>query len=252
MVDMGIARPRPQHATHYEQAKRDLEALARSLADSGERKLPAEDRLAAEIGFSRPTVRSALLALQMEGKVLRLHGVGTFINHHALDIQANLAEDLPFLEVIERVGYEARLDIVRLAEEALPAPIIDRLGDLESDRGIVIDRLFRASGVPAVLSRDYVPVQHLATPASDLTAERSTFAFFRRWAGHTIRYSVAQIRALAAPDHVADALELPPGEPVLMLDHHHIDPEDRAIGATEAYVRDDIIGFAVVRTGSGL
>jgi GntR family transcriptional regulator len=245
-------RRRASHETHYEQAKQALEDLAVELAKLGKTRLPAEDRLADEIGFSRPTVRSALLAMQMEGKVLRLHGVGTFINRHVFDIKANVAEDLPFLEVIERLGYEASLDIVRLADEPIPASIARRCGVPDERHGIVIDRLFRASGKPAVLSRDYVPSSFLVAPVAELTAERSTFCFLRRWSGRPIRYSVAEIRALAAPEHVATPLELAAGDAVLLLDHLHIDENDEVVGITQAYVNDDIVGFSVVRSGADL
>lgn len=245
-------RRRARPTSHYEQAKRAVEDLATELVEAGENRLPAEDRLAEETGFSRPTIRSALLALQMEGKVLRLHGVGTFVNRHALGIEANLAEDIPFLEVIERLGYEASLDIVNLTEEPLPPHVLSRLGRTMPAMGVVIDRLFRASGEPAVVSRDYIPVDHLATPTRDLTAEGSTFAFLHRWTGHSVRYSVAQIRSLVPPEGVANILAVTDGKPVLLLDHLHIDERDEAVGVTEAYVRDDLIDFAVVRTGSDM
>lgn len=244
-----VQRRRPAYDTHYEQAKQDLEALAAKLAAQGESRLPAEDRLADEIGFSRPTVRSALLAMQMEGKVLRLHGVGTFINRHALAIRANLAEDLPFMQVLENLGYEPELDILRLAQERLPDDVLERCGDPASPDGVIVDRVFRASGRPAVLSRDHVPLERLLVPARELSAERSTFAFMRRWSGRTIRYSVAAIRAIAAPPEVATALELDEGAPVLLLDHQHIDQDDQALCVTRSYLRDGLIDFSMVRTG---
>lgn len=248
----GVSRRRPTYETHYEQAKRDLEALALRLAAGGRSRLPPEDQLADEIGFSRPTVRSALLALQMEGKVLRRHGVGTFINHHALGIRANLAEDLPFLEVIERLGFESSLEIVRLAEEPFTDRVQERIGSSGASTGVVIDRLFRASARPAVLSRDYVPTAILTAPMADLTAEHSTFAFIRRWTQRVVRYSVTSIRSLAVDDHVARALGLAPGTPVLMLDHQHIDDHESVVGVTEAFVNDDLIPFSVVRSGTEL
>ncbi|MCC5948362.1 MAG: GntR family transcriptional regulator [Nitriliruptoraceae bacterium] len=243
------SRRRSAYDTHYEQAKQDLEALAAKLAAAGEARLPAEDRLAEEIGFSRPTVRSALLAMQKEGKVLRLHGVGTFINRHALDIRANLAEDLPFLQVIENLGFEPSFDIVRLAQDRLPDEVAARCGAPTSSDGLIIAPVLRASGRAAVLSPDHIPLDNIHAPVQELTAERSTFAFMRRWTGQTIRYSVARIRAIIAPADVEAALGLPASSPVLLLDHQHIDGNDRELGVTHSYIRDGIIDFSMVRTG---
>jgi GntR family transcriptional regulator len=239
-------------ATHYEQARRALEGRAVALAERGVARLPAEDQLAEDLGFSRPTIRSALLAMQLEGKVARRHGIGTFINRHALAIRANLAEDLPFLEVIERLGESATLEIARLASEPLAETVTDRLGLPQAEEGVVIDRLFRASGRPVVFSRDHVPARLLHTPVTELTAGSSTFAFLGDWTGRTIRYSVAAIHAVAAPAHVATSLEIPFGSPVLVLNHLHIDEGDEPVGVTEAYVRDGDVEFSVVRTGPDL
>ena len=243
------ARPkRPNHTSHFDQAKRALETLAARRASEGVSRLPAEDRLARETGFSRPTVRSALLALQKEGKVLRQHGVGTFVNRHALGIRANLADDQSFLSVIKGAGYEPYLDIVRLAREPLPDRLVAKAGVPAGTDGIIIDRLFRASGEPAVLSRDHIPIEHLGVDASEVSAERSTFAFVRRWTPHHVRYSVASIYATEVSQHAADLLNLEVGTAVLAMDHLHIDERDEVIGITEAFVRNDLVRFSVVRT----
>ncbi len=239
---------RPNHRSHFERAKLALEELALRRAAEGSSRLPAEDRLAEETGFSRPTVRSALLALQKEGKVLRQHGVGTFINRHALGIRANLAEDQPFLSVIEQLGYEPTLDIVGLAETPLPDDISARCGLPEGADTIAIDRLFSASDTPAVVSRDYVPTHHLGVPVTEVSAERSTFAFIRRWTPYEVRYSVATLYATDARDDVATMLGVEPGTAVLTMEHRHIDERDEVVGVTVAHVRNDLIRFSIVRT----
>lgn len=246
------SRPRPNHASHFDQARAALEDLAQRRAAAGINRLPSEDHLAVEIGFSRPTVRSALLALQKEGKVLRQHGVGTFINRHALGIKANLTEDQSFLSVIEQMGYEAYLDVVALVEEKLPDDIAERADHGPGTPGIVIDRLFRASGEPAVLSRDHIPTHHLAVDVDAVSAERSIFAFVRRWTPHEIRYSVATIFATDAEGRIAELLGIDPGTAVLGMEHCHIDEREEVIGITQAYVRNDLIRFSVVRSNPDL
>lgn len=234
------------HRSHFERAKLALEQLALEQAMTGASRLPAEDRLAEAIGFSRPTVRSALLALQKEGKVFRQHGVGTFINRHALQIRANLAEDQSYLTVIEQLGYEPDLHIAGLSEAPLPDDLAKRAG-LPPGAAVTIDRIFSASQVPAVVARDYVPTRHIGVPATDVSAERSTVAFVRRWTPHELRYSVASLAASPAPDHVATLLRVDPGSPLLVIEHHHFDERDEIVAATLAYVHE-LIRFSIVRT----
>lgn len=251
MFDSSDQRPTTR-ATHFDRAKQELEVLAQHLAALGESRLPAEDQLAAETGFSRPTIRSALLALQKEGKVLRQHGVGTFINRHALRIRANLAEASSFLSVIEELGYEPYHDIVRVADEPLPDHVAEHLAVDDGASGVVIDRLFRASDEPGILSRDYVPAQHLRVPASEVSPETSALAFVRRWTAHHVRYSVSTLRAAGVSGRAANLLNVEEGTPVLAMQNVHIDERDEAIGLTEAYVRNDLIHFTVVRTNPGI
>jgi len=272
-------RGRPRE-THYQQALEGLQRLLTQLAERGETRLPPEDQLAATLGFSRPTVRSALLALQTQGKVHRVHGLGTFINRHTLRMGANLAEDRPFLDVIAGLDHAATVEILRIAVEPLDPSVIARLasdpatgpdGTAPSGRngragtaarpgersGVVIERLFRASGVPAVLSRDLLPTDRMrvaprAIDPERLDAGRSTFAFLLASAGVQVRYSVARIRAVGASEHVAAALDVALGTPVLLLDHLHIDGEDRPVAVTEAYIDQDVVPFSQVRTAGEL
>lgn len=240
--------------THFGQARTGLEHLIDELLDNDEPRLPPEDQLAEILGFSRPTIRSALLSLQAEGKVHRVHGLGTFINRHAVRTEppsANLAEDRPFLDVITSLGHDASVEILALTIEPLAPVVLERLAASASDTGgVVIERLFRASGRPAVYSRDLVPLSRIVAPHELLDAARSTFAFLADAAGERVRYSVARLRAEAATDRVADALGLVAGTPVLALDHLHIDTEDRPLAVTEAFLNQDVVPFSQVR-GSG-
>lgn len=275
----GDLRARPRE-THYQQALEGLQKLLERLALSGETRLPPEDQLADRLGFSRPTIRSALLALQTQGKVHRVHGLGTFINRHTLQMGANLAEDRPFLDVIAGLGREATVEILRIAIEPLEPSVAARLaagseaatgepvraghngrtGSAQRSAvrtGVVIERLFRASGVPAVFSRDLLPTDHMTVASSSIDVERldagrSTFAFLAASAGVEVRYSVARIRAVGATEHIASALRVTTGTPVLLLDHLHIDGEDRPVAVTEAYIDQDVVPFSQVRTAGEL
>lgn len=244
--------PRARVPTHFERAKEDLLDLVARLGEQGASRLPAESQLSQELGFSRPTVRSALLALEIEGKLQRLHGVGTFINRHALGITANLAEDQPFMTLLERLGYEASADILSVETQPLTAERAVVLDAPEGEPACVITRVYRASGEPAVLSRDYVPLRMIKASLSDISPERSTFAFIERWCGRKIRYSVTKIRPTAPGPPTTDLLDLPVESPLLLLDHLHIDNDEEAVCTTEAFVNDDYIVFTVVRTETDL
>lgn len=236
--------------THHVQAKRALGGLIAQLTEDGETRLPAEDQLSRDLRFSRPTIRSALLSLQKEGKIQRLHGRGTFINRHALSIRANLAEDRPFLSLLESLGHEARVRNLSIGEVELAEPEWQRLELGQPDTACEVRRVFEGSGRPAAYTVDHVPMRFLEADIGEVDGRRSTFEFVRRWTSRPVRYSVAEFCPVTVDEGIAEVLEVPVGAAVLLLDHLHIDEYDRPVAVTRAYLNDELIHFSSVRAYS--
>lgn len=240
----GQSAPR---GSYHSQAKHALDELIQKLTADDVRRLPAEDELSEQLRYSRPTVRSALLSLQKEGKIQRLHGVGSFINRHAVGMQANLGEDRPFMSLIASLGHTPSLRTLSMGEVSIPQPQLDRLELTSNQSAWQIRRVFEASSRPAVHSIDLVPVTALTGPQDDLTPGESTFEFVRLWTNSAVRYSVVDICAEAADAEVSTALGVNPGTPLILLDHLHVDGDDNPVALTRAYLNDEILRFSMVR-----
>lgn len=212
------------------------------------RKLPSEDDLATTLGCSRATVRSALILLQKEGKVRRVHGSGTFVNSHACSVKANVSEDLPFLDVLERLGYEPEQRTIDVAVGQLSRASCEVLRVASGTKGWRVERIFLASGRPAVLSTDSVPLRAGDDGRDVIRPERSTFSMVENYTGHTVSYSVAKIVPTIATGHVAEALDVASGTATLLLRHTHVDDNEQVVAATDAYINSDLVSFSVVRT----
>lgn len=231
----------------YRDVKERLHALAGALAGRDERRMPAEEVLGTVLGVSRPTVRSALLALEKEGVVQRLHGRGTFINRHALGIRANLAIDRPFVDVIADLGDDPSVRNLVVERTGLPADIAEALDEPVGAEACRVERVFEASGEPAVYSVDWVPWRLLHTDAP-IDGEQSVFALVERHTHHRIGYSVAEIVPVQADARVAGALGIDAGQAVVLLAHTHLDDRDRPVATTHAYLHDGRLRFSIVRT----
>jgi GntR family transcriptional regulator len=234
------------HRDTYRDVKLRVRQLVEQLVDRGERRLPAEEQLSALLGVSRPTVRSALLSLQKDGLLQRSHGRGTFINRHAVRLGNNLADDRPFVDIIQELGHEPAVTTWRRGVRPIPADIAGRLDRPADAEVLVLERLFMASGVPAVYAVDHVPRELL--PDLDAPGESSVFAFLEHHAGRTVRYSVADIVPVVGDDGVAAHLQVPVGTPVLLLLHTHIDDYDEPVAVTRAFINPAVMPFSVVRT----
>lgn len=232
----------------YSHARAQLERLIGQLAEANLLRLPSEDELSIQLEVSRATVRSALLSLQKEGTIQRIHGRGTFINRHALKIQANISQDRPFATLLEDLGHSVSIDNVKLHIDRLEQALLQPLELNEVEDACVIERIFNASGKPAVLSIDVVPVSYLLDGTDGLEGYESVFEFVRRTTGRAVRYSVADIVPVVATEKIASNLQLAVGAPLILLRHTHIDQDDRPVAFTRAYINDELLRFSVVRT----
>lgn len=245
--DEVFGRITPATPDTYGQVKERLGRLVAELADRGVTRLPPEDQLSTQLHVSRPTVRSALLALQKEGKIQRVHGRGTFINVYAARMQANLVEHVPFLELLEARGAAVAVRTLAVRVAALDPSCAARLERAAGADAVVVRRVFEADGHPAVLSVDLVPADRLVVAADRIDAGTSTFDFVRRNTNSSVRYSVADLLPAVPDAATAESLQLAAGEPVLVLDHLHIDERESPVAVTKAYIRDDQLRFSIVR-----
>lgn len=130
-------------------------------------RLPPEHEVAAMLGVSRGTLRSALRRLEESGEIVRRQGSGTFVGRMA--VPATFGERLerlePYSSVARRRGLElASLD-VELAQRAVGGVAGDALGLAPTARATTISRTLLAGGRPVAVMFDIVH------PAIELPAE---------------------------------------------------------------------------------
>jgi GntR family transcriptional regulator len=234
-------------ADSYRLVKDRLREAIDAFGRNGQYRLPSEAELTRSLGVSRVTVRSALQSLQKEGRIRRLHGHGTFINRHTMGIVANLAEATPFFDLLADAGYEPGLRILAQQVVALDAELAKALEVAEGTEALRVERVFDADGEPAVHSVDHVPAQLLSEPPEDVDPSRSTFDMVRT-AGHSVCYSVAEVRPVLASRAVAAALNVKRTQPLLRLRHTHVRSNELPVAATEVHVNDEYLRFSVIRT----
>lgn len=116
--------------------------------------LPTEQQLMKQFGVGRVTVRTALEQLENEGKVVKRHGIGTFVAK-----QQKIIGFEPLLSLsysLERLGVESRSSTV----ETKPL-IIDKNSDLAKKFGVgtslhLIKRIRYANKFPIGIEYDYI------------------------------------------------------------------------------------------------
>jgi len=89
-------------------SKKLYQQLARSITDGIKggayprgRRLPSERDLAEKFGVSRPTVREAMIALEIQGFVESRHGSGVYVTHRAPSLDGGADLDIGPFELTE-------------------------------------------------------------------------------------------------------------------------------------------------------
>lgn len=174
-------------------------------------RLPPEADLARELGVSRTTVRAALHTLAEDGIVSRRRRHGTVVNEHMLHGSLPLNRLLSFRDLVEQSGYVASVDRLVRRLEVPPEAVAAALGLASDEQCLVIERLLRADGVPAITVRDVLPLRWLLMAPDAVPDTDTTFSLISAATKARVDHSVVEILPRVATDDAPAHLDLPVG-----------------------------------------
>lgn len=203
-------------------------------------RLPSESELAAELGVSRASLRSALGRLAAEGLVLRKQGDGTYVNAHIERIPTRLGGLWNFTRLIENSGYTPRIQL--LAQEV--RPITERemqvLALDEAEPALSLTRLFYADELPVVVTHTVVPLHVLHVRPEECDGALPLSEFVQRYHNTPISYTLFDIQAVL-PDSDTCRLLRCAATPLLKLDQVFYDKMNQPIVFSEGFFQDKVI-----------
>lgn len=213
-------------------------ALAQRLRAGGfdpARPMPGEHRLAAQFGVSRVTVRRTLAQLELEGLVVRRHGVGTF----PVARPAQLQDRYNIGGLKDAAPAGGRAEIVTLATETLAPPphVAAALGSAEPALRILRQRAV-GRGEPFTLLTTWLPAAQAARLTRRQLESAQTLEALED-AGVAIVRAEQAVSAQAADDHAAALLRVPVGSPLIAMSTVFTGPDDVAVAVFEALYRPD-------------
>ena len=148
--------------------------------------LPAEARLARELGISRPTLREALTNMEREGLVLRRHGLGTFV---APDPERWLE---PGLERLNDRWAGLAVQVERTEVQPAEGEIGVWLNLSPEDNLVYREMLVQEEGRPLARVKEWVPAQVLVLAAVEGMGNQPLLDLLGQ-AGRAVRQSEATL-----------------------------------------------------------
>jgi GntR family transcriptional regulator len=210
--------------------------------------LPSEADLAAQLGISRPTLREALLNLEQEGRVVRKHGVGTFVarvSRHRLGSGLERLESI--LESAAREGFELKFRSLRVSQEPVSSQAAEKLGVNPDTEVTHVQRVIVVEGTPVAYMADAVLSSLLSAQDVDDSFNGSVLDLLRQKKGLLGAQVIADIEARKADASLSDRLEIEPGQAVQLLEETLFDAEGKAVGFSRNYFVPGFFRFHVLR-----
>ncbi len=191
-------------------------------------RLPSEPELAAAYRVSRSTIREALQALETDGVVRRIHGLGTFVNQVAPRVAGALDVDLGVTETVEAANQHLGVQVLRVDEIAAPREIAERLSLPPAGRVLLIERVILANERPAALAVDAIP-QAIAARASSRYEDGSVYRFLEHGCGLVLAGGLAHVSAVRSDRRMARLLDVREGDALLRLEQIERAADDAAV-----------------------
>jgi GntR family transcriptional regulator len=154
---MAAAGPRPK----YRRVRDALTVLVTRELQPGDA-IPSERELMSAHDVSRETVRKAVDALVVEGRLERVHGKGTFVTRPRMESHLHLAS---FSQDMRRRGLTPSSHLLAVEADVPPADVAGTLGLPAEGRAWRIERVRLANGRPVAVEHGWYP--HHLLPALD-------------------------------------------------------------------------------------
>lgn len=210
-------------------------------------RMPSESDLAAQLGVSRATVRSALSRLENEGVIVRKQGSGTFVNPTGLQVKTRLEEIWSYEAMMEAHGYTPSTHILAVTEALASAEIAADL-DLPLYTPILtIHKLFTQDDTPAILTINHIPCDQIVRAYDDTIWHEPVFVFLSDYCGQTLTYYLSDVVPVVADDALAQRLDIVPGTPLISFEEVGYSDENRPIIKSFSYFRDDLLRLRLIR-----
>lgn len=223
--------------------------LSGAYSDGGA--LPGEQRLAAQLGVSRVTVRRALDALESEGLIKRRAGAGTVVlpTNDTPEVAADFATLIP--QVVE-IGKATTARLLSFSSGAAPDRIQRALKLRSGARVQRAERLRLAKDTPFSHLTTWVP-EHIAQNYTETDLATTPLYRLLEQSGVKVKRARQRVTATLAAPEVAGYLNVSEGAPLLGLSRVVFDAAGQGVEYLSALYRPDMfrLEMELSREGDG-
>ena len=212
---------------------------------SGEQ-LPAEIDLARELDISRATLRDALSWLELEGLVVRRHGIGSFVSDSDHQVESNFEHLESMVELIKRSGYEPTLRVIDEKTGPLDDEVCTTLQLSRGTTGIFFTTLYSANNIPFVYTKEYVPSTIVpATPEYSRGESEDLSDFIARNSDIKRAATLTKLKGILPTSELMSVLMIDSASPIIRQHFTLFDRQNKPIGCGFDYFNSSWFEFSI-------
>jgi GntR family transcriptional regulator len=222
----------------YLKVKRDIEARINEGAWPAGTYIPSEPDLQQRYRVSRTTVRKAVEDLVNEGVLAIVHGMGTRVVAQRLSLTP--ATLMSFTQMMISQGIEPGRARVSLTTGAADAEVAAALGIAVDADVVRFSRVRLADGAPVSMNVSYLPLELFAGyDINRLLDGQSLYAQLEDAFSLVVQTTEDTFGIARADAESAAALEVKPGDPLLIIARCGFDKAERPIEYSRIAIRPD-------------
>jgi GntR family transcriptional regulator len=229
----------------YSQIKDKIETEIKGEKYKAGDALPSEFQLCRDYNVSRTTIRLALQQLELEGRINKVQGKGTFVSKPKIK-QSLTSSTKGFIDQMIDQGLQPRSDVLSLkvipADSALAAHLQIHANDPVNQ----FVRVRLADDEPLQYETIYIPWK-IAPGLVDDDCQGSLFQLLKSKYNIHIDRTVESIEPILVTDTISKHLNIPIGAPAFSIETITYSSENTPIEYSSAIFRGDRSKFTVER-----
>jgi GntR family transcriptional regulator len=202
-----------------------------------ESQVPSERELCERFRVSRITVRQALHQLVTDGRLVRIHGRGTYVA--TSPVKKQLLPLVGFSEETVARGQSPGARVLRFEAATASLAVAQALQLTAGEGVLVLRRLRLANGRPMALETVHLPEPRLPGFLEESLEDRSLYQLLQKKYGIRPARALQQWQAVPCPPADAKLLEVRKESPVLQIQRTTFDAEGRPFEYLESFFRGD-------------
>jgi GntR family transcriptional regulator len=243
-----LRRIKTTNAPLHRQAQFYLRDLIQNGTYQPGQKLPPEGIFAQRLGISRPTLREALYKLEMEGLIIRKHGVGTYVSPSS---QNRLDSGLEVLESIEhiasRMGLKTEMGDAQIEERSATSVEASGLECDPKEKVLSVVRIILVDGRPVAHLSDVLPLTFMRKQDLGPKFRGSVLDILLKRGQPLLNFSFTRLAAVAADNELARRLEVPRRTPLLKMEAKLFAQDNSIVDYSVSKFVSDFFDFHIIR-----